>query len=93
VLQAHAPFCKVALSLQVRQVVPVVLEQVAQVLLHIATHSLPDWVKPVEHEQTLGLVVLLVTIAPDTQVVHPVESLHVWQRELQLALQVADVAS
>lgn len=70
-----------------------VLEQVAQVLLHIATHSLPDWVKPVEHEQTLGFVLGLVTLAPDTQVVHPAESLQVWQRELQLALQVAVAAS
>ncbi len=66
---------------------PLVLEHVAHVLLHTAIHSLPDWVKPLEHPQMLGLVVGLVTTAPVTQDVHPLELSHVLHKELQLALQ------
>jgi hypothetical protein len=61
--------------------VPLVLEHVAHVLLTTAIHLLPDWVKPLEHPQMLGLA----TTAPITQDVHPLELSHVLHKELQLA--------
>jgi hypothetical protein len=80
---------KDALSLQVKQVVLTVFEQVAQVLAHTATHSDPDGWKPALQVHRLGLVVMLTTEELAVQVVHPLEGLQVVHRLLHSAAQVA----
>ena len=86
-MQSHAPLSGVAFSLHVKQNVSSVLEQLAHLLLHIGMHSFSDWLNPVEHAHSLGLVLGSDTSASATQAVHPVVSSHVLHRELQLALQ------
>jgi hypothetical protein len=61
------------LDLQVRHIVPSVLVQVEQLLLHTDTHSLHNWLKPELHMQALGLVVGATTEEFATHEVQPVE--------------------